>query len=74
MITVSIREAKIHLARLLDRVLAGEEVVIARAGKTIARLVPARETRSRRPGLARGRVTGAFVEPLPEDELGAWQQ
>jgi hypothetical protein len=33
MITVSIREAKTHLARLLDRVLAGEEVVIARVGK-----------------------------------------
>jgi prevent-host-death family protein len=69
MITVSIREAKIHLARLLDRVLAGEEVVIATAGKPIARLVPAREITPRRPGLARGRVTDAFFEPLPKDEL-----
>ena len=67
--TVSVREAKTHLSRLLDRVVAGEEVEIARAGKPIARLVPAREITPRRPGLARGRVTDAFFEPLPRDEL-----
>lgn len=74
MATVNIHEAKTHLSRLLDRVLAGEEVIIAKAGKPIARLVPAEEAAPRKPGLAEGRVTDAFFEPLPEDELDAWQQ
>jgi prevent-host-death family protein len=74
MITVNIHDAKTNLSRLLDRVLAGEEVIIAKAGKPIARLVPATESMPRQPGLAEGRVTDAFFEPLPEDELAAWQQ
>ena len=74
MTTVNIHEAKTHLSRLLDRVLAGEEIVIAKAGKPIARLVPAEEAKPRKPGLAEGRVTEAFFEPLPEDELEPWQQ
>ena len=38
--TVNVHEAKTHLSRLLERVESGEEIVIARAGKPIARLVP----------------------------------
>ncbi len=74
MTIVNIHDAKTNLSRLLDRVLAGEEVIIAKAGKPIARLVPAIESMPRQPGLAEGRVTDAFFEPLPEDELAAWQQ
>ncbi len=74
MAIVNIHEAKTHLSRLLDRVLAGEEVIIAKAGKPVARLVPAAESLPRQPGLAEGRVTGAFFEPLAEDELDEWQQ
>lgn len=73
MATVNVYEAKTHLSQLLDRAEAGEEIVISRHGKPIVRLVPVR-TEPRRPGLARGRVTDAFFEPLPDDELDAWDR
>jgi prevent-host-death family protein len=54
---VNIHAAKTHLSRLVERVEAGEEVVIARAGRPVARLVPFRgRTSPRTPGLWRGRV------------------
>lgn len=71
---VNVHEAKTHLSRLLDRVAAGEEIVIAKAGKPIARLSAVEAAAPRRPGLAKGRVTDAFFEPLPPEELDAWQQ
>jgi prevent-host-death family protein len=74
MTTVNVHEAKTHLSRLLERVAAGEEVVIARAGRPVARLVPLKREEPRQPGLAKGRLTEAFFEPLPADELDAWQQ
>ena len=74
MTTGNIQEAKTHLSRLLERVVAGEEVVIARAGKPVARLVPIEPEEPRKPGLAKGRMTDAMFEPLPADELEAWQQ
>lgn len=55
--TVNIHEAKTHLSRLIERVEAGEEVVLARAGRPVARLVPYRgRTQPRTPGLLRGRL------------------
>jgi prevent-host-death family protein len=74
MTTVNVHQAKTHLSRLLERVAAGEEVVIARAGRPVARLVPIDAEEPRQPGLARGRLTEAFFEPLPAEELDAWQQ
>ena len=71
---VNIHEAKTNLSKLLDRMLRGEEIVIARAGKPLARLLPVEERLPRVPGLAQGKVTDAFFEPLPEDELQAWEQ
>ncbi len=62
MAIVNIHEAKTHLSRLLHRVAAGEEIIIARSGEPIARLVPIRERRMRRLGTDRG----AFR--VPEDE------
>jgi prevent-host-death family protein len=54
---VDIHEAKTCLSRLVERVEAGEEIVIARAGRPVARLVPfGTRTRRRQPGLWRGRV------------------
>ncbi|MBO0705080.1 MAG: type II toxin-antitoxin system Phd/YefM family antitoxin [Candidatus Dormibacteraeota bacterium] len=54
---VNIHEAKTHLSRLLDRVAAGEEITIGKAGKPVARLVPYRTVRApRRPGGWEGRV------------------
>lgn len=74
MTTVNIHEAKTHLSRLLEQAARGDEVLIAKAGKPIARLVPIAAKKPRQPGIAKGRVTDAFFEPLPEEELAAWQQ
>ena len=66
-------EAKTHLSRLLEAVEAGEDVVIARAGKPIARLIPAvARTEPRPPGAWRGGVAIAddFDEP-PEELIAA---
>ena len=73
MTTVNVHDAKTHLSQLLARVLAGEEVVIAKAGKPIARLTPIRPLEPRVPGIAKGKLTDAFFEPLPEEELERWQ-
>lgn len=54
---VNIHEAKTHLSRLIERVETGEEVVIARAGRPVARLIPFRaRTSPRVPGLWRGQI------------------
>lgn len=72
--TVNVHEAKTHLSRLLERVHAGEEIILAKAGKAYARMVPIRdEAPSRRPGRLAGRVGETFFEPLPEEELQAWE-
>jgi prevent-host-death family protein len=74
MTIVNIHEAKTNLSRLLQQVAAGEEIVIARAGKPIARIVPVSKPQPRRPGIAKGEVTDAFFEPLSEDELAGWER
>lgn len=73
MTTVNIHEAKTHLSRLLEQVLAGQEVIIANAGKPIAKLSPIAPPLPRTPGIAKGRLTEAFFEPLPEDEIRSWE-
>ncbi|SPF40334.1 Prevent-host-death family protein [Syntrophobacter sp. SbD1] len=70
MITMNVHEAKTHFSSLLARVSAGEEVVIARAGKPVARLVPFnQETKRRVAGLDRGSfvVPEDFDAPLPPE-------
>jgi len=69
----NVHEAKTRFSELLDRALRGEEVVIARAGRPLVRLVPVDELALRKPGLARGSVGEAFFEPLPEADLAAWE-
>ncbi|CAN5351516.1 MAG: type II toxin-antitoxin system Phd/YefM family antitoxin [Gemmatimonadetes bacterium] len=71
---VNVHEAKTHLSRLLDRVRAGEEIILAKAGKPYARLVPLAEGEERKPGLTRGRLTDEFFQPLPEDEVSSWER
>jgi prevent-host-death family protein len=57
---VNVHEAKTHLSRLLDRAAAGEEIVVARAGHPVARLVALAPTRpTRLPGRLRGRISFA---------------
>jgi prevent-host-death family protein len=67
--SVGVHEAKTHLSRLLDDVVAGEEVVIMRRGEEVARLVPRRRAPSRRLGVDRGRfvVPEDFDAPLPDE-------
>lgn len=71
---VNIHEAKTQLSRLIA---AGEEVVIARYGEPVARLVPLRPPIPRRtPGSARGKfeVPPAFFDPLPDELLEDFEQ
>jgi prevent-host-death family protein len=68
--SVNVYEAKTHLSQLLDRAAAGEEIVIARAGRPIARLVALRAASSRRrtPGAWRGKVRIAHdFDELPAE-------
>ena len=76
--TINIHAAKTHLSRLVDQAAAGEEIVIARAGRPVARLVPLAvpEAGSRRQlGILAGQVsvTGALAVPLPEPLLAAFE-
>lgn len=67
--TVNIHEAKTHLSRLIARVERGEEVVIARSGIPVARLVPLKTRTQRRPlGIWKDQIWIApdFDEPIPE--------
>jgi len=66
--SVNVHEAKTHLSRLLERVEHGEEIVIARAGKPVARLVPIEPAPGKRPiGRDKGKIwmSEDFDEPLP---------
>ena len=72
MITVNVHQAKTELSRLLNRVLAGEEVLIAKAGKPVARLIPIEPPRPHsRLGLDQSdwKVPEDFNEPLSEEIL-----
>lgn len=71
---VNVHEAKTHLSKLLERVEHGEEIVIARAGRPVARLVPIHSER-RLPGRLKGmiRVADSFDEPLPEELAAAFR-
>jgi len=65
---VNVHEAKTQLSKLLKRAHEGEEIVLAKAGKPYARLVPLEEAQPRVHGMVKGRVDDAFFEPLPESE------
>jgi prevent-host-death family protein len=73
-VTVNVHEAKTQFSRLLKRAHEGETIVLAKAGKPYARLVPLEQDQPRQPGIVDGRVDDAFFEPLPESELEAWNQ
>lgn len=74
--TVNIHEAKTHLSRLVEEAAAGTEVIIAKAGKPMARLSPlAAPVKKKRLGLLRGKIkiAGNFNEPLPDDVLASFE-
>ena len=75
-VTINVREARTHLSKLLDRVHAGEEITIAKAGEPYARLIPI-ETASkpaRKPGRLKGQLgdiaDSVGFDPLPNNEPG----
>jgi len=74
--TVSLYEAKTYLSRLVEEAAKGKEIVIAKAGRPRARLVPlGRSKKPRKPGAWKGRVVIAadFDAPLPEELLAAFR-
>lgn len=74
---VNVHEAKTHFSKLLERAHSGEEIVLAKAGKPYARLVPLKkeEKPRRQPGRLKGmRLTEAFFDPLPDEELLLWEE
>jgi len=71
--TVNVHEAKTHLSRLLDAVEAGEEIVLARAGRPCARLVPLEPVTDRRLGFVEGAITSDFFDALDDEELTTWE-
>lgn len=74
---VNVHEAKTHFSKLLERAHAGEEIVIAKAGKPYARLVPLKtvDKPRRQPGRVKGWIIpDSFFDPLPEDELKLWEE
>jgi len=76
MLTVNTHEAKTHLSRLLARVANGEEIIIARSGKAIAKLVPVKQkTPKRVPGMDQGKawIAEDFDAPLPDEFLGYFE-
>lgn len=74
----NVHDAKTHLSRLLDRAHAGEEIILAKAGKPYAKLVPIEATprKKRQPGglkLTAPIPDSVWFDPLPEDELELWE-
>jgi prevent-host-death family protein len=74
--TVNIHEAKTHLSRLLERVAAGDEIIIAKAGTSIAKLTSVHAKRKALPyGLLKGKlkVKAGFDDPLPDDFIAGFE-
>jgi len=74
---VTIHAAKTHLSRLIEEVTGGEHVVIARGKEPVARLVPIKSQKKGRVfGTMRGRakVDRRFFEPLPDEDIDAWER
>ena len=74
--TVTIHKAKTNLSRLIEKAAKGEEIIIARGSKPVARLVALGEVKGKRqPGALKGKllVGREFFEPLPESELTRWE-
>ena len=73
----TIHQAKTNLSKLIERAERGEEVLIARGDKVVAKIVPIRNApKQRRLALLKGKFTvpPEFFEPLPEEELQRWGQ
>lgn len=73
MTLVKVQHAKTHLSALLAAVERGEEVIIARGSTPVAKLVPLSTTAERELGFVVYTVPDEFFEPLPDEDLRAWE-
>ena len=69
---INVHEAKTNFSKLLELAHNGQEIILAKAGKPYARLLPIASTASRMPGRVPEIVDTYFFEPLPDAELDAW--
>ena len=75
MTTFTVHEAKTNLSKLIAKVLAGEEVIIARGKEPAVKMVPVEPVKpKRKPGRLKGKISvpDSFFDPLPDDELALW--
>ncbi|MFT4258883.1 type II toxin-antitoxin system Phd/YefM family antitoxin [Microbacterium sp.] len=71
---VKVQYAKTHLSALLAAVEQGEEIVISRGDRLVARLVPLTENAERELGFLAYELPDSFFDDLPEDELAVWEK
>lgn len=74
--TVTIHQAKTNLSKLIERASQGEEIIIARGSKPVAKLVPVGAVKGKRqPGSMKGKleIGPEFFEPLSDEELSHWE-
>ncbi|MBF8263493.1 MAG: Prevent host death protein, Phd antitoxin [Parachlamydiales bacterium] len=74
--TVNIHEAKTHFSKLVDSVMHGNEILIAMAGKPVAKLIPISQKPQRKFGVLKGKIKIAkdFDAPLAEEELSDFEK
>ncbi|WP_045214036.1 type II toxin-antitoxin system Phd/YefM family antitoxin [Desulfonatronovibrio magnus] len=71
---VNVSEAKTNFSKLLEMAHSGQEIILAKAGKPYALLTALPPDRvQRKPGRLSGKISEAFFEPLPEEEVQAWE-
>ena len=71
---INVHEAKTQFSKLLEKAHAGQEIILAKAGKPYARMVPlASAAPKRQRGRVKGIIDDAFFDPLPDTELDAWE-
>lgn len=70
---INVHEAKTHLSKILDQVHQGEEVILAKGGRPYAKLVPINDDGKRTLGFVPGKISDAFFDPLPPEELDRWR-
>ena len=71
---MNVPEAKTRLSALLELAHRGEEIIVAKAGKPYARLVPLESHRKRIPGRYAEEISDSFFEPFPDEELEEWER
>jgi prevent-host-death family protein len=69
---INVHEAKTNFSKLLELAHNGQEIILAKAGKPYARLLPIASSANRKPGRVPEIVDTLFFEPLPDAELDAW--